>query len=111
MSLDFFLIAEDVDGNEHTVLDVNITHNLTDMANAAGIYDALWHPENIKATHAKDITVALTVGMVNLLASPWAYQEFSASNGWGTYDQFVTFVKEVLVACNKYPSARIRTST
>ncbi len=36
------------------VFEYNITHNLGVMADAAGIYEALWRPEEIKAIVAKD---------------------------------------------------------
>jgi hypothetical protein len=110
MSLDFRLFTEDQDGNEHCVLDVNITHNLNTMADAAGIYKALWRPEEIGAERAKDVADLLRVGLVNLKASPWKYVQYNDEDGWGTYEQFIPFVEEVLEACDQYPSARIRVS-
>lgn len=48
MSLDFCLQYKN-DGNEISVFDRNITHNLGNMADKSGIYYALWRPEEIKA--------------------------------------------------------------
>lgn len=42
MSLDFSLFETKQVVEEHYVFDINITHNLTGMADAAGIYNALW---------------------------------------------------------------------
>ena len=59
MSLDITLSYNN-DGNEIDVFDANITHNITKMAEVAGIYEALWHPEKINAKKAKDLIEILT---------------------------------------------------
>lgn len=99
------------DGNEVEVFDRNITHNLAQMANKAGIYEALWHPDKINATYAKDIIDVLEKGLIKLKANPSHFKQFNASNGWGMYKNFVPFVEECLNACRKYPNAKITTST
>lgn len=108
MSLDFRLQYE-IDGNEFEVFDSNITHNLVDMAVASGVYKALWHPDKIGAVYASDITRILLAGYVTLIGSPEEYEELNDPGGWGTYEQFVPFVKNVLDACRKYPNAKIKT--
>lgn len=107
MSLDFSLYAVDQDDNEICVYDGNITHNLTDMAREAGIYKALWRPEEINAEKAEDIANILHDGLIQMKSNPKRFQFFNASNGFGTYKHFVPFVEEVLDACKKYPSAKI----
>lgn len=64
MSLDFRL--ERIQPTE--VYWANITHNLNKMAEAAGIYHALWHPELIPATTANEIIPILESG----LEKPWS---------------------------------------
>ena len=92
---------------ERTVFDANITHNLNDMAEAAGIYEACWHPEEIGATHARDIISHLRKGLEWLREHPAAAKEHNSPNGWGNYEDFVPWVERYLEACVKYPNARI----
>lgn len=109
MSLDFYLEYEE-DGQKIEVFSNNITHNLGKMADKAGIYEALWCPEEIKAKKAKDIIEILEKGLGKLKAKPRYFRKFDAFNGWGLYEHFVPFVEECLEACKKYPNARIYVS-
>lgn len=109
MSLDFYLQYE-IDGNTIGVFDVNITHNLGTMAQEAGIYYALWQPEEIGVSHAKEIVTLLEAGLRDLLARPDHFRKFDSPNGWGIYDHFLPFVEEVLEGCRKYPNAKISVS-
>lgn len=88
----------------------NITHNLTKMADKAGIYEAIWRPENINATKAKDIIELLEKGLADLKERPNYFEQFNASNGWGMYKHFVPFVEKYLEACKEYPDANIEVS-
>lgn len=45
MSLDISLYATDKDNNEIEVWQTNITHNLAKMAQASGLYDVMWRPD------------------------------------------------------------------
>jgi len=38
------------------------------------------------------------------------YEQFNASNGWGTYKNFVPFVENYLQACKDFPDATIEIS-
>ena len=109
MSLDFYLEYE-IDGNTISVMDKNITHNLGRMATAAGIYYALWHPEEKKYVLASDIIPVLEKGLAKLKKYPAKYKKFNAENGWGLYEHFVPFVEEILAGCKQYPNAKIKTS-
>jgi len=109
MSLDFGLTYT-VDRNNITVFDINITHNLNTMASEAGIYYALWHPEERYWYKASDIVEVLKKGLDDLKARPEHYEQFNAENGWGLYEHFVPFVEEVWKACRKYPNAKISVS-
>ena len=102
MSLDFSLMRV----QETDVFSSNITHNLGKMAEEAGIYMALWRPEEIPATKAEELIPILEKGLADLKARPEHYEKFNAENGWGLYKHFVPFVEEVLGACREYPDAR-----
>lgn len=109
MSLDFYLQYE-CDGNEIIVFDSNITHNLTEMADKAGIYYALWRPEEKGYKIAKDIISILEEGLKNLKEKPDMFKKYSSPNGWGIYEHFVPFVEDVYKNCLQYPNALIKVS-
>ena len=88
----------------------NITHNLWKMAGEAGIYEALWRPEEIGKTKASEIVELLEKGLADLKARPEHFEKFNSPNGWGMYKYFVPFVEEYLEACKEYPDAIIEVS-
>lgn len=96
--------------NYQEVYEANITHNLGEMAEKAGIYKALWRPEEINAVHAKDIIDILEKGLTDLKARPEHFKMFNSPNGWGMYEHFVPFVEKYLEACKEYPDAVIEVS-
>lgn len=88
----------------------NITHNLGKMAGEAGIYEALWRPEEIGKTKAGEIVELLEKGLADLKARPEHFEKFNSPNGWGMYEDFVVFVEKYLEACKEYPYAIIKVS-
>ena len=104
MSLDFYLSAY----REVDVFDANITHNLNRMAEEAGVYDALWRPDENGYYVASDIIQVLEDGLAKLLADPDHFKAMNPSNGWGDYYGLVKFVMSVLEACRGNPDAKIR---
>jgi hypothetical protein len=106
MSLDVYLKAV----RPVEVYWANITHNLGKMADAAGIYEALWRPEEIEVTKASQLVPLLTEGLAKLKADPAKYEAFNAPNGWGLYKHFVPFVEKYLQACIDNPDAEIEVS-
>ena len=106
MSLDIGL-SYHIDGNSVDVFDRNITHNLGEMAEEAGIYKALWRPDENGFEKGSDLIPVLEAGMKDLKERPEYFMKFDAPNGWGMYIHFVPFVEAVLEACKKYPNALI----
>jgi len=88
----------------------NITHNLGEMADEAGIYLALWRPEDLNIDTAKALIPILTSGLNRLKNNPDYYKKYNPSNGWGKYENLVSFIKEYLEACNDNPEAIIEIS-
>lgn len=88
----------------------NITHNLTEMADAAGIYKCLWRPEEVGITKAHQLIEPLEHGLRELIANPEKYKAYNPENGWGSYGGFVRFVTEYLAACKKHPEADVEVS-
>jgi len=88
----------------------NITHNLGKMAGEAGIYEALWRPEELGFDTANQIIPLLTEGLAKLKADPEKYKKFDSPNGWSLYIHFVPFVEKYLDACLENPDAIIEVS-
>lgn len=96
---------QQIETNE--VFDWNITHNLGKMADKAGLYDALWRPDEQGYKYAKDIVNILEDGLKELQSHPDLFKSMNPENGWGSYEGLVECVKAYLVACKKYPDAEI----
>lgn len=116
MSLDVYLTRKkwiSYDGGKthtvetETVYEANITHNLGEMANEAGIYIHLWRPKEIGITKAKELIAPLTKGLADMKARPEHYEQFNAPNGWGLYKHFVPWIEEYLEAAKEYPDTNI----
>lgn len=89
------------------VYTANITHNLNHMADAAGIYNELWRPDEIGVTYARDLIEPLRSGLVRLASDPDKYKALNPENGWGTYEGLVGFVERYLDACRRHPNATV----
>jgi len=98
--------AEDI-YDDAKLADVNITHNLNKMADAVGLYEVLWKPDEIGITTASQMIPFLEKGIKKLRENPEKYKTFNASNGYGNYEDFVRFCDSVLHWCNKYPDSVI----
>lgn len=92
------------------VFSANVTHNLGRMADAAGIYEALWRPEEIGVSKASQLVPLLEKGLAKLEAHPDEFLPMNPVNGWGSYERFVPWVRNYLQACREYPDATIRVS-
>ena len=88
----------------------NITHNLSGMAEAAGIYRACWRPEEVEITKAKQLIPFLEMGLKVLREDPETYKGYNSPNGWGKYECFVPWVEKYLQACVEFPEADVSVS-
>lgn len=95
--------------DEETVFSANITHNLNSMATEAGIYEAVWRPDENNITKAWQVGVVLRPGLERMKADPHHYRLFNPINNWGSYDSFVEWLENYLEACEKYPEATVHT--
>ena len=89
------------------VYSANITHNLCKMASEAGIYYALWRPDEHGIAKASQLIEPLESVLVKLRAEPEHYRRFNPANGWGSYEGLVRFVELYLEACREYPDAAV----
>ena len=123
-------VIEEQEYETAIVFKRNITHNLNKMAEAAGIYEALWRPHRLKegydipeddyeaewefednqTTVASEIIELLEKGLADLKARPEHFKKFNSPDGWGMYEHFVPFVESYLQACRMFPDAIIDVS-
>lgn len=115
MSLDIYLIVESDDYCSHCgrgkqeeyVFSGNITHNLGEMALGAGIYKAVWRPEECGPETAGQVAEVLRTGLRKMKDDPEHFREMDSPNGWGTYDYFIPWLERYLEACEEHPTARV----
>jgi hypothetical protein len=93
-----------------TFYERNITHNLAQMAEEAGIYKHLWRPDEIGITQASQLIEPLREGLDKLKCFPERFKPFNPENGWGDYEGLLDFVSEYLRACIQYPDAIAKVS-
>lgn len=106
MSLDVYLNCDKCGAQ---CFEANITHNLTRMADAAGIYQHLWRPEELGISKAGELIEPLQQGLQLLVSDPARFKKFDPENGWGDYHGLVRFVTNYLEACRKAPDSDIST--
>jgi len=104
MSLDVYLTVT----KPTEVFQWNITHNLGKMARQAGIYEALWRPEELNVEYARQLILPLTKGLEVLKNHPEHFRKFNPENGWGNYEGLLKFVEKYLEACIENPDAEVR---
>ena len=97
MSLDVYLtgVTTEVEcccpncDNKHTrkqteyLYSANITHNLNQMAEEAGVYSACWRPEELGITKALELIPILRKGISLMESDRPRFEKFNASNRWG----------------------------
>lgn len=103
-------VIVETDGESNVVYEANITHNLNRMADAAGIYQHLWRPDEIGVSKASQLVAPLENGLSVLKGDREKFESLNPSNGWGTYDGLVRFVEDYLNACKQYPQANVSVS-
>ena len=109
MSLDVYLCPNKCPhcGRSDEGFSANITHNLGRMASSAGLYEYVWRPEEVEITKAGELIHALRVGITCMENNPEVFKKLDDPNGWGTYEQFLPWLKKYLNACTQFPEAEI----
>lgn len=88
----------------------NYTHNCNVMAKAAGIYEAVWRPDEHGITQAGQLIPLLRDGIRKMEDDPATFVALNPENGWGSYETFLPWLKKYLVACEENPDATVRVS-
>lgn len=92
------------------VFHADITHNLGEMADKAGLYQTLWRPEELGFKTAKDLIPNLEYGRRKLIGDYIYLQQYNPKNGWGNYAGLLAFVYTYLMACKAHPEAIVEVS-
>lgn len=106
MSLDITLYATP----RVAIYSNKISDNLSKMAEAAGIYQYLWTPEELQLRTAGELVEQLQAALTRLRRNEKHYRKFESSHGWGTYEHFISFLEDYLKACEDNPAAQIEIS-
>ncbi len=88
----------------------NITHNLNLMAEEAGLYGAVWRPEENGVFEAHQLIPILEAGIALMKSDPARFEAFNAKNGWGLYENFLPWLERYLEACRQHPNATVSVS-
>lgn len=100
---------------EQSAFSCNVTHNLIDMAKAAGYYEKIWRADenedgSFKELLAEDFLPDVKDCLATLLADRIRYKTFDPSNGWGSYEGFCKWLQRLAVACIEHPKLQVRCS-
>lgn len=102
MSVDNIL----VNNAGNIVFNRSLTHNMLEMATHAGLYDAVWRPDNISATIALHLIEPLTMGLIELTVNKKIHETYTHPKG-GNIDMITKHVAMYLRACRENPTAKI----
>ena len=94
--------------DEREVYTANITHNLGRMANEAGLYEAVWRPDEHGYEQAEQLIQPLRIGLAQLQSRRSHFEQFNPGNGWGDYGLLLSFTAGYLIACETWPDAEVR---
>lgn len=107
MSYDIDVTVDHGDGYTTTVYDGEITFNVRTMLVEAGLPDSLRSLDSLTAAEAQD---QVYEAWKELRTRPSHYRPLQASNGWGTYDQLVPWIKELYIALRTHPRGVVHVS-
>lgn len=98
----------ETDDDLHCVYHANITHNMVDMAKAAGLYEPLWRAVENGYVRAGELVDPIAEGIAKLMEDPEEMSKLNPANGWGSFDALLEFARSTMAACQVYSDAEIR---
>lgn len=93
-----------------TIWAIGVTHNLTAMAEAAGLYKCMWRPDEMCITLASQMIEPLEKGIDAMIKNKEWLQTMNPENGWGSYDILLSVAQRYLAACVENPNAEVEVS-
>lgn len=107
MSINIYVRVPMDEPYDQELFSTNITHNLTGMWRAAGFYDELYNSEGKTCA---EVVEAIQNGYQDMRDHPEKYRQYSAKNGWGTYEQALPWLEKLIREFERYPKGRIHIS-
>lgn len=95
------------EGKPEVVWCGSITHNLTAMAEAAGLYECMWRPEELYINYASQMIHPLRCGIAVLKQDKEKLEKLNPENGFGSYDSLLRVAEKYLAACEENPNAEV----
>lgn len=105
MGYDVYLMIDTGGPNQHSVWSENHTSNTAGMWDKAGATLRDW--EGITASNAEPM---LTAAIAEMEANPDTYRAMEPSNGWGSYESCINFLKSIRDACREHPRCTLNIS-
>jgi hypothetical protein len=87
------------------VFSVNHTSNTSRMWAEAGCDLAEFDGKT-----GRELGASLREAIATIEEQPGKYRSLEPSNGWGTYESTLRFLRRILCACADYPDATVRVS-
>lgn len=103
MSYDISLSIGTGAGNQHEVYDWNFTSNVAPMWRAAGADLA-----GFDGKTAGDCIAVLATAIGTMEAEPDRFGAMDSPNSWGTYDDLLPALRELLEAMQAHPATTVR---
>lgn len=102
MSYDIWLEIDTGAGHKARIFDWNFTSNVARMWRHAGADLA-----EFDGKRAGDCADILAAAVERMAADPETYREMDSPNGWGTYDQLLPALRELLEAMRTHPNTAV----
>lgn len=103
MSLDLYMVIKSCEhcGHVETTDSLNITYNLAPMWYA--IFDGAKQMCDIDTMSGEEAEPYLKIGLRRLKKKPEKFIALNPANGWGTYEDFVKYIENLIKLCKEYP--------
>jgi len=86
------------------IYEGGLTHNLVNMAKAAGLYEYLWNTHSNNEIKASSLIEPLQEGIKKLISYPEYFKQFNPANTWGTYDDLLDLCYKLYIICKNNPN-------
>lgn len=97
--------VENMEGELYLNESFNMTSNVGPMYQAARLEIA-----NLDKMATKDVAAIIVHRYQYMVAHPDDMRKLEPENGWGTYEDALSFLKEILVTCLDHPECFVEVS-
>ena len=103
MSLDLYMVIKSCEhcGQSQTTDSLNMTYNLWPMW--AEIFPGAEQMCDIDDMSGDEAEPYLKIALRRLNKNSEKFKAFNPANGWGTYEDFVKYIENLIKLCKEYP--------